>query len=81
MRFPIMMDQHADIMILGENDPPFGDGFQPAEPDHPDPPFVRRDRRRRGRQRRISRTACATMLESARKRTLFRGDRQTFRSR
>ena len=32
MRFPITMDQHADIMILGENDPPFGDSFSQQSP-------------------------------------------------
>jgi hypothetical protein len=80
MRFPIAMDQHADIMILGENDPPFGDSFSRQSP-------ITRIRRSFAEiddvvaGGRISRTACATMLESARKRTLFRGDRQTFRSR
>ena len=74
------MDQDANIMVLGENDPPFYDSFSKqsviarihrslAEIDDivPNSP-----QRVHGLRR---------DMESARKRTLLRGDRQTFRSR
>ena len=74
------MNQNADIMVLGENPSPFGDSFSKQS-------LIARIGRSLAQRddivaaARIAWTACATMLESARKRTLFRGDHQTFRSR
>ena len=65
---------------LGENDPSFGDGFSKKS-------LIAGIGRPLAQIEDImpgsgsARRACATMLESARNRTLFRGDRQTFGSR
>jgi hypothetical protein len=66
---------HPSIRLhrgLGENDPSFGDGFSKKS-------LIAGIGRSLARQPAVRRRA--TMLESARNRTLFRGDRQTFGSR